>query len=547
MDRREQETLDKLREKTADTEIPETLKPEQIRRMLDEKEPGTEDVKKRKNRTWKACMLAAACAAVVSLAVWKMPGVQRDLPDQGNAGASDGKSKDSGRSEEIICAEDYPQIYDCIKAYQESIEKSYSDESIIKHEEFYVASEAETADTGGSEGAAAAEDGAAMAGSNGNSSRQTAESAAMDEAAGNASGDYSETNVRQEGVDEADIVKTDGRYLYVLEDNNKEIAVVDTQGQELKKAASIRMEDKGEDCRIYEFYVMPDTKKLVLICSADNQYMMDRYPGYLGDEASSTVAVTYDIQDPCNPAEEGSVSQSGFYQSSRMSDGYLYLFSEWGLNLKDHMEPIDYIPRVNGENMKAESICLPPGKEAYWYEIITVVDPKKPKETKDSIALFSKGGQLYVSNENIYFYETEWDYRYGRADCSTTIRKVGYEDGELKAKVQGEFGGYLKDSFCIDEYKGNLRVVTTEGETNSVYVLDKELKQIGAIEDLAEDERVYSARFMGEVGYFVTFRETDPLFSVDLSDPEKPKIVGELKIPSLLWGRPTAWDRHECR
>ena len=64
MDRREQETLDKLREKTADTEIPETLKPEQIRRMLDEKEPGTEDVKKRKNRTWKACMLAAACAAV---------------------------------------------------------------------------------------------------------------------------------------------------------------------------------------------------------------------------------------------------------------------------------------------------------------------------------------------------------------------------------------------------------------------------------------------------------------------------------------------------
>lgn len=533
MDRREQETLDKLREKTADTEIPETLKPEQIRRMLDEKEPGTEDVKKRKNRTWKACMLAAACAAVVSLAVWKMPGVQRDLPDQGNAGASDGKNKDSGRSEEIICAEDYPQIYDCIKAYQESIENSYSDESIIKHEEFYVAAEAETADTGGSEGAAAAEDGAAMAGSNGNSSRQTAESAAMDEAAGNASGDYSETNVRQEGVDEADIVKTDGRYLYVLEDNNKEIAVVDTQGQELKKAASIKMEDKGEDCRIYEFYVMPDTKKLVLICSADNQYMMDRYPGYLGDEASSTVAVTYDIQDPCNPAEEGSVSQSGFYQSSRMSDGYLYLFSEWGLNLKDHMEPIDYIPRVNGENMKAESICLPPGKEAYWYEIITVVDPKKPKETKDSIALFSKGGQLYVSNENIYFYETEWDYRYGRADCTTTIRKVGYEDGELKAKVQGEFGGYLKDSFCIDEYKGNLRVVTTEGETNSVYVLDKELKQIGAIEDLAEDERVYSARFMGEVGYFVTFRETDPLFSVDLSDPEKPKIVGELKIPGF--------------
>lgn len=101
------------------------------------------------------------------------------------------------------------------------------------------------------------------------------------------------------------------------------------------------------------------------------------------------------------------------------------------------------------------------------------------------------------------------------------------------AKAQGKFDGYLNDSFSIDEYEGNLRVVTTDGDTNSVYVLDKELDIIGSIEDLAKDERVYSARFMGDVGYFVTFRETDPLFSVDLSDPKKPKIIGELKIPGF--------------
>ena len=141
-----------------------------------------------------------------------------------------------------------------------------------------------------------------------------------------------------------------------------------------------------------------------------------------------------------------------------------------------------------------------------------------------------------MSGKNIYFYEEEWDY--SGSGCVTTIRKVAYKDGQLKAKAQGRFDGYLKDSFCIDEYEGNLRVVTTKNDSrgadsNSVYILDEELEQIGSIEELAKDERVYSARFMGDTGYFVTFRETDPLFSVDLTDPKKPKIVGELKIPGF--------------
>lgn len=76
-------------------------------------------------------------------------------------------------------------------------------------------------------------------------------------------------------------------------------------------------------------------------------------------------------------------------------------------------------------------------------------------------------------------------------------------------------------------------MITTEKETNSVYVLDEKLKKVGSIEGLAEDERVYSARLMGDVGYFVTYRETDPLFSVDFSDPKKPEIIGELKIPGF--------------
>ena len=165
------------------------------------------------------------------------------------------------------------------------------------------------------------------------------------------------------------------------------------------------------------------------------------------------------------------------------------------------------------------------------YEIVTAVDLEKPQVTRSSRAIFSKGGDLYVSSENIYYYETVWTEK-GQREM-TTIRKISYQDGELEPEAQGTVDGYINDSFSIDEYEGRLRIVTTVVDTNSVTVLDEELQTMGEITGLAKDERIYSARFLGEVGYFVTFRETDPLFSVDFSDPDKPRIIGKLKIPGF--------------
>ena len=142
----------------------------------------------------------------------------------------------------------------------------------------------------------------------------------------------------------------------------------------------------------------------------------------------------------------------------------------------------------------------------------------------------SKGGELYVSNENIYYYETIWQ---PSGSTVTAVRRVAYADGKLTGTAQGSFDGYLNDSFSIDEYNGYLRVVSTVDDTNSVYILNEKLEKTGSIEGLAEEERIYSARFMGDIAYFVTFRETDPLFSVDLSDPENPTILGALKIPGF--------------
>ncbi|MCI6533686.1 MAG: beta-propeller domain-containing protein [Lachnospiraceae bacterium] len=480
MDRREKEILDKIQKQTENIEIPENLGPDRIHRMLEEKKP------KKRIRVYRMGALAAACVVIVAgIAVWQLAGSRQE--QQTVTTPSDNVINDS---KTIATAEDYEQVYRYIEAYQE---ESTMERGGITEE---YALDGGNFLTNGSNGSAA-----------------DSKSAVSDYAA--STGDYSQTNVRQEGVDEGDVVKIDGRYLYILEDNEQEIAIVDTASGNMEKVSSISVEEDY----IYEFYLAEEQKKLVAVCS------------HSGLNMEAVKVITYDIQNPQKPQIQGTVTQSGSYHSSRMSDGYLYLFSDYYLEDQARKEePETYIPMVNGKLIEEKDIYLPQISQAYMYEVITAVSLEHPSEITDSKALFSKGGDVYVSNENIYFYETEW--RYSSNDV-TTVRKVSYKNGMLTAEAQGQFEGYLNDSFSIDEYKGYLRVVTTEGETNSVYILDQELEVVGSITGLAEDERVYSARFLGDTGYFVTFRETDPLFSVDLSDPEHPEIIGSLKIPGF--------------
>lgn len=532
MDKREQDVLDLIRQKTADVEVPESLGPDAVEGMLESKaaskEPGFVPGKRRRWSARHTGLLTAACLTViVGFAAWSMS-------DSGKENVTTEKVKNDTESGEeisisdtIVQAKSYEQVYDYYEAYRKKMEEeqaSYQMDAADMGRELITerAGSAESNASSGSTKSSGEE--IAIAEDSIDAPAATAE-------AGGMSADHSQTNVRQEGVDEADIAKTDGRYLYILEDSGRKIAVVDTKDGDMEKTASVEVGDKEY---VREFYVVPDTKKLVVICGQQGGNAMFEDPLYTNGGIGSsgvTMAVTYDIQDPKNPQKEGKVTQSGEYRSSRMVNGFLYLFSEvhiWGEVARN--EPGTYVPLINGEPVSEKNIYLPPIKQANMYEVITSVDLKKPDETLDSKAIFSKGGQVYVSNRNIYFYETEWGYWNG---CVTTVRKVAYKDGKLEAKAQGKFDGYLNDSFSIDEHEGNLRVVTTENDTNSVYVLDGELKEIGAIEDLAKDERIYSARFMGDTGYFVTFRETDPLFSVDFSDPKNPKIIGELKIPGF--------------
>ncbi len=538
MEKREQEILEKIEEKTKDVKVPESLMPEKIEMLLEDK--GKKSGITRTN-LYRIGGLLAAClvlAAGIGIAgnVGRGPDsgnvnksaaktAEKAAEDESNATAAGEESSSTAKSENTEedngKADDYKKVYSYIKA---KLDMQKSDEMR------YFEAESKTTEaltSGTMQKESVAEDMAVAASDTGS--------------AKSAGGDYSETNVRQEGVDEGDIVKTDGRYLYVLKENKEQISIVDTKGS-LKEISRIKAE---KDRRIEEFYLLPEKNKLVYITgvyetetvvreeSSEAVYEEDHvFLGNGEETAEETEAVTYDIIDPRKPKKSGSVTQSGYYSSSRMAGGYLYLFSNYSVgNRVDGNQPRTFIPMINDSLIREKDISLPPFGCGSMYEVVTAVDIEKPSETADSKAIFTDGGELYVSNENIYYYETKWNDD-GEAE-KTVIRKIGYKDGKLSSAVQGSIKGYINDSFSIDEYKRNLRIVATVGETNSVYVLDEKLKTIGSIKKLAKDERVYSARFLGDTGYFVTFRETDPLFSVDLSNPEKPKILGKLKIPGF--------------
>ncbi|MCK4826540.1 beta-propeller domain-containing protein, partial [bacterium] len=125
----------------------------------------------------------------------------------------------------------------------------------------------------------------------------------------------------------------------------------------------------------------------------------------------------------------------------------------------------------------------------------------------------------------------------------TTIHRISISDGEIEYKAQGSIPGSVGNQFSLSEHDGHLRVSSTmEGwmirgffssleSQNSIYVLDMDLKIVGSLEGLAPGERIYATRFLGDKCYLVTFRQIDPFFVLDLSNPTEPKIVGELKIP----------------
>ena len=344
--------------------------------------------------------------------------------------------------------------------------------------------------------------------------------------------DYSTTTTQEELIDEADIVKTDGSCIYAM-DSKGTLRIAD--------AASMKLlcEINGENSSDYkEMYV--DGNCLQLICQQEDYITykgsIDLPSANAGGEKNTdgvrtsysmpvtTVTVeTYDISDREKPKKTGVYHQDGSYLSSRRTDGRMYLFTSYTPEVGDSADQLQYyVPRCGEEYIAYDHIYLPTPEKDFSYNgriylVTGAVAQENPDQATDVMAVVSSANIFYVSENNIYSATEIWNDR----ETRTEIVRIGYRDGKFTDGAAGSVVGELHNNFSMNEADDCLRIVTTvEGwdkdysnfsRSNGLYVLNEKLKTIGKIEDLAEGEQIKAARFMGDTGYFVTYRNTDPL------------------------------------
>ena len=412
----------------------------------------------------------------------------------------------------------------------------------------------------------------------------------------------SSTNVQEQGVDEADYVKTDGRYLYAVQPySNGGIRIYDTQykGKQLKQLGAIGF---GKNTMVSGIYLSASQKQLIAITQTNNYYRYRRVNG------GKIGVITVDIRQPNKPKIISRVLIDGSLDSSRRINNMLYLVSKKGLNLPSTYKSIesskplpkavmakhrqnliaeikkwrikDHLPkyRIQGKGgahvvIKDDDLYYnPKNPSAYSLTSIVAINlAKKMPKIKGLGWLGNDYGIDYFSKKALYISSADYgnfnkNSRYPSRVVKTLIHKFAYHntgfDYRGSGYVLGQFGWRRNSTFQLDEdKKGNLRVVTNNPQA-SVYrkknAADPVLKSPVVLTSLAENphkkalmildnlpnkrypkalgkprEQLYGARLFEDYAYFVTFRRTDPLYVVDMRNPQHLKLSGELVIPGF--------------
>ncbi len=372
--------------------------------------------------------------------------------------------------------------------------------------------------------------------------------------------EYSKTNIQVENVDEADIVKTDGKYIYYVV--GKKIIIADiTKKEELLQIAKIDF--SSEKYTPSELYI---NKNKLIILGNENAYSYDT--GITVKETTNsvykkgiykqkTVAKIYDLSSIKEPKEERTIEIEGNYVSSRMIENNIYFIGNKSVytnniatyEIKDLDEDI-YKPMYK-DTLNSNSEKLIDFDKIYYFDNIESlnyltlagfsIDNKKEANIQ---TFLGAGEKVYSSSQNIYIAKQKNVYdadTHKSLGYDTKILKFNLNNGEIKFKAEADVTGGINNQFSMDENNGYFRIATTIGvsswdvddnsSSNSLYILDENLKEVGKVEGIAKGEKIYSVRYVGSKAYVVTFKTMDPLFVIDLSDVKNPKILGELKIP----------------
>jgi len=320
---------------------------------------------------------------------------------------------------------------------------------------------------------------------------------------------YSKTNIQVEGLDEADVIKTDGEYIYLI--SGKNLTIVKAY--------------PAEEAEILFQIELNGTLKGAFI-NGDKLVVFEET--YIN--GTLTRIKVYNVSDRENPDLKRDYFTDGNYFNSRMIGDYVYVVINYGARLvEDEVALPKFYSNRGVEEIDTSEIYYSDVPDySYTFTTIVAVNVQNDEEepTHESILLGAARG-VYVSLNNIYITFP--------AGEMTLIYRIHIEGNIIEFAASGKVLGYVLNQFSMDEYQGYFRIATTSRREatsqNNVYILDMDLSIVGRLEGLAPGEKIYSARFMGDRCYLVTFRKVDPLFVIDLTNPGNPKVLGKLKIP----------------
>ncbi len=362
--------------------------------------------------------------------------------------------------------------------------------------------------------------------------------------------EYSTTNIQVENVDEADITKTDGNYIYSLSENNVVITDV-KKTEEMKIVARISENDSNtmpEDLILYQ-------DKLVIIYEKikSSLYYNSRY-----NNKNTTYIAVYNISNPEKPKQIKNYEIEQPYYTSRCIEGKLYVIASGRLKKEDEKIITYYQEDKKQVDPGFSNISRIRDLNTDCQTILSMLNLNNMDEKVKISSYLMDIENAYVSENNIYLLNEKYEGRTFQepkitdifgwkglmgvvegayiedeiAEYYTEIYKFNLlEDGSIKFDKTVSEKGRIINQFSVDEYENNLRLAVYDDEGSRIIILNENMKKIGETENLAKGEIMYSSRFLGNKAYLVTYKTVDPLFVVDLSNPTAPKVLGKLKIP----------------
>lgn len=373
----------------------------------------------------------------------------------------------------------------------------------------------------------------------------------------NGSTSYGETYKQVEGVDEADIIKTDGKYIYCVSgrysysEKNK-LVIFSADGENPQKVSEITTDGKAgiatsdeatpDDFDYWDYYYSSDDTIIDLYIKDDRLILISKTFSRGSTSDAKTSAKVYDVSDIENITLLDTFTQSGFYDSSRMIGDTLYMVSSFSSRDTTRLPVCGR--GDSPDELSADCIYSLCNNDSRQFLVLGAYDTLDQNAQPVCKSLLGEVDDIYCNLDHLYIYgmyqEEMWyekflpfrDREYTMGGIKTQILKVDLSD-DISFTAYAEIEGRIDDQYSLDEYDGNLRVATiNEGaqDSNNLFVMDENLSVIGSVKGFAHNEQIKAVRYLGDTAYVITYEKTDPLFVIDLSKPTDPAILGAAEI-----------------